>query len=367
VYLRGKVTVVQDPATAAAGWSFLGGEGASPIGSAASLINKVTILAGGAVVEQIDQVGHLHNLLLTHTNASYCAYDAAVKELRGLTGGAANLAGTTVEFAVPVFSGLLNSGHHFPAFLLPQMNINFDLQPVLQALRATTATQSNPTAYTVSEAYLAYEALEPDQAYIQAIRAKLNETDKAGNPKAFGINYLSYMHQQLDGNTGTIMALQGLSSSSLRAVLYTNFINAAGANSAATDGNYNDAITVVAGADTDLFVDGRQINQVRYNSLPVVYAELERALGRLGDPTINSELVGATVPLKQASYADCRYLAGVNCTRVDDANLSFSGTPVNQLQLRVSGRAPAASTFHMWACVDRVIMIDRSGAARVVN
>ena len=362
-YLRGNLRATT---AAAGGWSFLGGEKATPIGSAASILNKFTLTMGGQVVEQIDQVGHLHNLLLTHTNAAYCANDSQVKELRSAV---ALVSATDYTFTIPIFSGVLNSGKHIPAFLVPQVNVSYDLQPVLQCLRASVDGQDNPTAYTVSNAFFVYEAIEPDIAYMAAVRAKLSEpADKMGNLKQYAINFLTYSHMSQSGSTGDITALQGLSSSSLRAVLYTSLLNAAGANATADDGSFTDTITNYASADTDLYIDGRQINQVRYNSVPVVYSELERALGRLGDPSLNSELVGNTPALKRGSYENYRYLAGVNCSRVDDADLAFTGTPVNQLMLRVGGRAVVANTtFHMWSCLDRVIMIDRNGMCRIVN
>ena len=353
-YLRGKIEVTTG---AAGGWAFLGGE-LGDVGSAAGIIQKFTLMAQGNVIEQINNVRDLYGLLLTHTNKSYCEADACVKERRGFTAGAT---ATKYDFVIPVFSGLLNNGKNFPAYLTSQVSLNFDLNPVKQALRAAAATEANPTKYEISEAFLVYEAVEPDNSYLAAVRQRL------ASGEAYALNYVTYKHQQM-ANQATISALQGLSSSSLRAVLFTKIDNAAGTNSTATDGRYNDDYAASSDADIILQLDGRDILGTKLNSANVQFTEMERALGRLGSPDLNSALSGSTTAAKITDYTERKWLCGINCNRDDSANMAFSGTPVNQLLLRVAGAAAGASlTFHMWSVVDQVLMISADGSSRVVQ
>lgn len=361
VYLRGKVRVTT---AAAAGWGFMGGGGtgvgACDVGSVASCIQRFTLMAQGSVIEQINDYRDLHNLVLTHTNKSYADADASIKELRGLVGATA----TDYSFALPIFSGVLNSGHHFPAYLCSQVTALFDLNPLLQAVRANTDGQANPTALQISDAYLVYDAIEPDAGYVQAVKARL-----AGG-EMYSLNYVTYKHQQL-ANAATISALQGLSTSSLRGVLFCKITNAQGVNGATADGYYTDDYTVGGSLDAaqiELYCDGRLINQVQLNSTAVQFSELERTLGRLGDPSLNSQLSAATTLLKIAEFQDRKWMCGISANRVDDFNMAFTGTPCNQLLLKVANAdATANTTFNMWAVVDQVVMIDGSGSCRVVQ
>ena len=356
-YIRAKVRVTTG---AAGGWQFLGGDNTAlenRVGSAASLIQKFTLMAQGNVVEQINNVRDLYGLLLTHSSKSYCEADAQVKERRGFIGVTA----TDYEFVLPVFSGLLNCGKHFPAYLTSQVTMNFDLNPLLQAVRSAVDAEANPTALTVKDAFLIYEAVEPDTSYLAAVRQRL------ASGEAYALNYVTYKHQQF-ANAATISALQGLSSSSLRGVLFTKITNAAGANGAAADGRYGDDMADPATAEIELQLDGRTINSVRLNSTQTQFIEMERTLGRLGDYSLNSALTGATAAAKASDYSENKWLCGINCNRDDSANLAFSGTPVNQLLLRVGGAGGAANvTFHMWSVVDQVVMIAGDGSSRVVQ
>lgn len=338
-YIKSGSVVLRFRLTPTIGGGGTGGQfypATSEMRSAASALQRLTILAGGQVIESIGDYGALFRHILTHgSSAGFVEADWQQYAARAVT--LANGAG--VDVSIPVLSGCLNGNQDVPAWLLQQFSIQFDLAQsgacVIPTAPATTAS------YVVSNAQLVYEAVQVPEAMATEMRQRLQ------GGEMYPLNYVTYQSQQL-ANAATVTALMGLASSSLRGVLYARE-TAAG----------------VSGSDTqtkaNLYLDGRLINSASIANDVDAWVELNRTLGRLGDPNVSSPDF-----LTRANYSALYFLGGISCQKTDQAGFAFSGSPVNQAVLELAC-AGTASTLRIWAVVDRGLLIDGSGNVRTVQ
>lgn len=312
----------------------------SEMRSAASALQRLTIIAGGQVVESIDQYGTLIRHILAHgSSEGFVDQDWALYSARGIT----LVSGTGLDVSIPVVSGVFNNGSDFPAFLVPQMSVQFDL-----AQTGFTVIPTNPAttaSYSITGAALVYESISvPDQ-----MAAEMRSRLQGG--EMYSINFVTYQAQSL-ANAGTVTALMGLASSSLRCVLW-----ARESTTAATSGNsLFDAQT-----RANLYLDGRLINSASISNLVDSWVELNRSLGRLGDSNVSTASF-----VNRTNFDTIYYLGGISCLKTDQAGFAFSGSPVNQAVLELSC-AGTAATLRIWAVTDRGLLIDGTGQCRVVQ
>ena len=333
-YLKCRIT--ESGATAGSKWSFAG-----PTRSASAIINRFTMMAGSQVVEQINHYNILHDTLLLHASSAGYANDSRLYQY-STSEIDVDAEGAAVNVCIPLISGLLNSGYDLPLFMFSgNVTVNIDLNSTVQALVGAAITK-----YTVSEAQLVYEEVRPEGALIAKMRQELS------GDKKWSIPFVSFRNLAA-ANTGVFSQILGLNVSSLRSVLFTK----QEAKTQAAVGNFNwDTLT-----DAKLYLDGRIVNAVTYNSSATHFAELNRCLNRLND-TDRSSLTSSL-----ENYKTKDFVSGINCTRVAEAGMAFTGTPVNQAVIELRCAGVATQTVYVMACYDTALTIDGLGICEVLQ
>lgn len=308
----------------------------SSLRSAAAALQRLTVLCGGQVVESIADYAALIRHVITHgSSTGFADFDWALYAARAVT--LAN--GTGVDVSIPVLSGVFNNGSDFPAWLVQQLSVQFDLAQTAACIVPTAPATT--ASYVVSNAQLIYEAVQVPEAMAMEMRQRLQ------GGEMYSLNYITYTNQTL-ANAATVTALLGLASSSLRGVLYARE-TAAGAS--IFDGQ----------TKANLYLDGRLVNSAPINNAVDAWVELNRSLGRLADTNVSSSSF-----VDRATYSSDYFLGGISCQKSDQAGFAFSGSPVNQAVLELQGTG-AASTLRIWAVLDRGLLIDGSGNCRTVQ
>lgn len=320
--------------------------------SAAAVFQRYTLYGNSAVLEQIGGYDKLYDAFLAHCSSDgFSAGDARIlmdarcaADVNVATGG--NAAASTVEVCVPLLSGVLNAAQHFPLWAVGgNLVLNFDLNTAANALQATANTITN---FTISAAELVFEQIEPDAAFVMAMRQSL----EAG--QVYSLPFVAYRNVVASANQITANQTLGLNVSSLRSVLWTN-----AASKADTTGRA--ALSSQDQKYAKLYIDGELATSFDILGAGAQsFAEMNRALGRIND-TDRSSLRYLT----PADYSAKYFLGGVNTTRTDQSDLTMNGTPVNVAQLEIEKTTPAAGSLYIWAVHDCLLQIGAGGSVIV--
>lgn len=349
-YLRATIT----PVGAAAGntYGFAGNAHA-----AHAIIRQLTINMGNVPIELINYYNNIADLMLTHaSNGNFVNGDGAILMNAGDT-VASNTVNTPIDVVIPLFcSGLLNGDRAIPLWLLPSgLQIQIDYDTLFNAL--TTSAGSTYTGYTVSNAQFCYQHVDVDESFKQAVRARMMGME--GEPALYQLNLTSFMNSKFAKGTSNVLSSTiGCNLSSLSSALYTITQDPAAANTE----KYYFARTVGAASDFLCLLDGQRYNNQQLNTVPVIYAEMNKALSLLGD-------VSATYAFPQVSQASTRtdyetqgFLGGQSFKRFV-SNLAMTGSRCTNFSftLTTSGGENAADNVLVFLIYDSIITISATG------
>lgn len=367
LYLRCKIVVTQANG-AGVTWNFAGGNTAqSPFGGASSIIDRLVVSCGGVQVSVINNYNHWRNMMMAHgATVDYAITDSRELEYTGVTkvNTLANVDNRTVYVSIPILAPVFNASNHIPAFLLNSpISIELTTAPVASAFQ--TATNAI-TAYDVSEASLVYDMINVSEEYKQAMMMRLAQSGGAYSMELNDVYNIAVAHQNpLDFNVG-------LSLSSLKAVCGTYLSNASLGANLAQQKLYN----CNGLSDFKLYADNRLINSVIIDNDSVTFAELNKALGRLGDYNISSILQGlnpADGTSVRNNYTTDAFMMGVSCQTISDFNFSVTGIPCQQLTVHTennntdavnkwqSAGVAVASTLFLFIFYDSILTIGADG------
>jgi hypothetical protein len=344
--------------------SATGGTGcfANAASSASSLINRLTLQAGGNLIENIQQYGLMTHpmLLLNKTNQNYFNNDAFLQENAGGTiplpqAGATSLS-VSSSYAFPLAIGSF-ANHSWPLFLQSAPSI---LTLELQGSLAQAFTGPLITGYTISNAYFCYQNLQCDGQYIAAVRQSLAQGNLYTIPT---VSYLGLTY----GSGASISYNIGLNLSSVLAFLYT--IIATPVNTAPC------WHTGRSQTLAELYVDGRNISTLGLNmdltQRPAqVFIESRRAFEALGDPlqsvitndnyanTVAQGNLGSTQTSWQNSVC-CLGFGGLN--HCNEMGFSFTGTAVSNLSFRWTGSYTNGDVIYMSIPYSCCLLFDGTG------
>ena len=324
---------------------------ANAAGSAASLINRLTLQAGGNVIENIQQYGLMtHPMLLTQkSNQNWFNSDGLAQEgCGGLLTFSTTALTTSFTYAFPLCIGAF-SNHSWPLFLQSAPSI---LTLELQGSLPQAITGSLVTGYSISNAYLCYENLQCEQSYVQSVREQLMQGNLYSIPS---VSYLGFTY----GGGSSISYNIGLNLSSVLAFLYT--IIATPVNTA--------QCVFLSRSQTlaECYVDGRNVSTLGLNMDVTlrpsqVFIESRRAFESLGD-TSASVVIS---PLQAGSFSVANWLAysfvgGFNLNHINEEGLSFTGTPISNLSFRWTGSYTSGDVIYMSIPYSCCILFDHSG------
>ena len=309
--------------------------------NAYSLIQRSTIYSGSAVVDMIDYVCDLMGgLILPHaTNQNWFANDG--QALIGiLTPPMRSTTLTTGGFlywdlAIPVPHSCFNTDRDFPVYLLSDSN-PLSLEVDLSSFNRSFSFWNSgivPTLqdYTISRAALCYEAVELPREFIEAQRLQTKKIP-------FVLPQLSYMISQMSMSAMTNYNVN-LKLSSLRAAYILPF-NGASYNpiypNNSTAFNYTRRAGDVApatstgiydGTNTQLYIDGKIVNQVNLDTPTMTFVALKQALKSSITDYTSSSICSLAV------YKNSFFAIGIDTTCFSDGSTIMGGTPVEQAQI----------------------------------
>jgi hypothetical protein len=367
-YIRATIKVNQ---VTAAGFNF------KQYGSASSIINRATFLASGAIVEQILNYNKLYSSLLLHASSpQYATNDDKVSQctFSGATADGGQFAAdvVTVQVCVPILLGAFNSKQHLPLFLLSAAQLNIDLETLNEAICQVSANAVSN--YTVSNAQLVFEQLNPDSQYEMGMKQMLGQ-------RLFQMPINTFYNVKVGAAAGSSITQNiGLNCSSLRGILWNQVLNA-------------DAVLIGSGAfvangqsQAQVYLDGQLAFQGNLDTTLATgnpqqcYMEMNRAFNIMYDSNIVScaptayttgDAVANDFTLKadgitRALYVSGAYLGGVSTQKSSDGGFSFVGVPCNTAVLQLTGNT-GASTVYIYCALQQVITIDQAGSASLVR
>ena len=323
---------------------------ALPSASASSIINRLTVSAGKPLC-QINNYHMLAEMLITHTTSkNFYSDDAAILQFTTCTAnaGAANAspfpintaAGAAVqEVVIPIICPIFNADKSLPLFLLNSpISVQFDLNSVASAFKGTAADVPN---YSVSEATLVYEVVQPDFQFVQMVKAGMlpSAENPAGN--LYQMNLRDFLTMQT-ASVGSLNYQIGANLSSVNGVLYTQYTNAPSVAN-------NTLLTSNTQTNCKVLLDGRLINNFNLSAKAQIFAEMNRALGNMFDSNITSNCT----PL---DYLSDKFVGGVSTRRVSDV-MAMTGTAAQNINLQLDSAGGNYNTYIV-VLYDQILTVD---------
>ena len=354
VYLRLKLAMTSAVA-AAANSSVIS---ASPTGSWASLINRITVSCGSNVIEQINNYGLVHHesILLHASSGNYFQQDmkllecglnndqgvvAAAQGVNQFSWANAVVVGTTrfAYLTIPLFLGSLNNPQENKNFPLGLLTGGVQVLIDLNTFGNSAAVVAGSTAgiaveYTVSQASLSYEAIKVSSEYMNALRGSL-----AQQGQLFQMPFVSSLCMNV-ASSAVLDVVYGLGLSSMKAVLFTQKATAAGAKQS----KYNLA-TVLR-----VYADGKLQNNYNIGDRTTFYAELNRALGNLASRSSTSGPSDMTT-----NYLSDYFYGGVAFNKFTDSSLAMTGTACQQLQFHLESTPGNGDSTYILIFYDAIL------------
>lgn len=347
--------------------------------SADALISRL-VISSGSQIESISNYGHMCGVLLTHaSNQSYCNGDhriltGGVKGGANTVGGWNDVAGggainETLQVCIPIQSNLFNGDQAFPLFLLAQhLTIQLDLASVSVAFSINPLPA--PINYSVSNAQIVYDLVQPDATYLNIIRQQLQPD--GNNPKGnlYSIPFVSCLSMQNAATPGTTNLNVGLGMSSLKAYLLmmqeepTNLID----DKSSSQNGLNNMRT---------YLDAQIQSSVILDSLTSQYSALQKAFGVLQDVNRTGSAPGIpdayragyqaeSLVLTPKTYRDHYFCVGESYTKLHEAGFSLNGSACSQFNVILDGLA-AACTATQFFFHDCLLVVDHMGTVNVVR
>jgi hypothetical protein len=388
MYLRCKVTLLNAIANGAAPSFVAFG---NVVRSGSSLLDRLTINCG-AVLESIQNYGssYVPTLLLHAGSQAYLQGDDGLQEggkrytavtyadatttsvlynrwidlAANANLAAVQAANTYIEVAIPIFSNLFQADQAYPLALQNSpTTVQIDLAQFGKAFSiGPTALYSD---YQITNAQLVYDLIIPSAEYTQALKAEM------ASGMLYSMPFVSSLGTQFAKNSDNITYSWATGLSSLLGVTYSCQV----APNTVTSEKYLISDNAIGNPNCNfrLMIDGIQQNTVMLDTSSVRYSELAKVFGLLGDTSRTSSSAGALVASTAAStiltttdYETFSFVSGVNCMKISDGALAFSGTAANQVQLMLQTTANTASLVVVNAFHQRILVIDAGGNCSIV-
>ncbi len=335
-----------------------------PLAQASQVINRLTLLSGGSVIEQINNYHVVANVVNGHaSSASYGQADQSIYEnsFQVISGPNCDESPTasllSITVTIPLMSGLLQSQHHLPLFLLSgNLQIQLDLNS--QAIGFTAP--ASVTDVNFRNNTLMYEQLNVDAVMEATLKQSLMRAP-------FQIPFNSFVSLAVASNNGaTVSQPIGLNLSSVYGVIVAEANSqAATARKYHVKGNLN---------SIRLFADGRLVNSYQINRDALFFAELNKVFNLCFDTTRTStfgpQYVGtAGNQCAKLQYRAYNFASGVCMTRVSEDGVVMAGSPVNQMlvELQHNGDGTTALTSYYIVPHQLILTVDIAGVAAIIR
>jgi len=339
-----------------------------PLTQASQIINRLTLLSGGSVIEQINNYHIVANVVNAHASSqAYGMADQSIYEnaFAGITNEnldeipASTNQALYLTVTIPLLSGLLQSQHHLPLFLLSgNLQIQLDLNPFNVAFSGPASV----TAASFTNNTLMYEQLNVDAVMEATLKQSLMRAP-------FQIPFNSFVSLAVASVGGSTSSQPiGLNLSSVYGVLVTE-VEAAGQVLA------NRKYHIKAGLSSiKCFADGRLVNSYNVDNDCLFFAEMNKVFNLCFDPIRTSALghdyaSASGLKFAKSQYRSFVFASGVCMTRVSEDGVVMAGSPVNQMlvELQHNGDSPANTIAYYIVPHQLIFTVDIAGVAAVIR
>jgi hypothetical protein len=363
LYLRAKITITK-AAVANDNVRF-----ANQTNSAASVINRFQLLANGTALETINNYSQYHAIIQSHAmNANYVNNDSSIAEYCGTTIPMNNVVTTDVYVSIPLCSAVFSNVKSFPLFL-SGLVLQLDLNTALGAFKVFGANAAaGVTGYSVSNAELVYEIINPDHSMLDAMRQQMAAAGKLFELPMTTVMGLSTSNQAQNSFSYNV----GLNLASVSGVLIGEISQvreqlAFGADAGAVQNNFIRNATEDTANNRRFWLDGKQIVNYDVAMDSQNFLETQRALSILLDPACTTLATRGNYCVA-GEAAGLYYVSGQNARRFADADLCMCGTPCQNLVIQMyKAGAPVAASVYIYILYDQVVVIDATGSVAVAK
>jgi hypothetical protein len=320
-------------------------------GNAYAIFNRMTLFASNSsIIEQVNYLNDNENLMLMHnSNPTFLKADGALMLGIGKAFAYSPAAdvGTsaTIDLAIPLPLSFFNSTtQNVPLYLMSSpLTLQLDLATVARSLfRGASAVV---TDYSVSNAFLMYQAVELPNAFVEAQRMSVKSSP-------YIMNLTNSMSVQVPMSVLNNYTL-GVNASSVRAVF---LLPLDGTGYVITTSN-SYAKNVADGNTASLFIDGNIVNSAIFDNSPVLFSQLKQAMH-------HSLQTGVLFPsVCTAVTYDTEFFAiGFDCTNFDEEATIFAGTPATQLSIQLNNYTSDAKLVTIIVLYDTLVAIEADGS-----
>ena len=314
---------------------------------------------------------HWRNAILPHVSTPGFIYnDLRVMEFAGVTKANtdATTGSQTVNVSIPLFIPIFNTNQAFPSLLLSGSGINIEIitETLNNAIYAITIAV---TAYSLSEISMVYETLDVSQSNKDAIMS-------AKSNSFYNVSVEDWSSIGPVATTSSMSYQIGCGYSSLKSILFTE-------QSAITDTKTKKMYNYNGLNDIKLYINNAIVSPPNLNEESYVFAETQRALGRINDMTLNSMnavVANANAGNARSSYTNNNFLAGISTQVFSDWGFSSSGVAASTLTLELTHATTAdpikwedaalvyaACSLYVFIAYDSVYSVDLSNGTVMIR
>ena len=330
--------------------------------SATACINSLQTYVNSVQIDNLQNADQIYDQLLCHsTSNDWLTHDGQVLLGSGkniLTGACTAFAGT---YCVPLI-GLLGSQQAFPLFLCNGvMQIQLNWNQLARMYVYTTADPAWTAASSISGVQLVYDRISPEQAFVDSVRNNMMQGQK------FVYSYSNFQNSAFQSAANSTYNF-GLNVSSLRGIIESSVLTTNLTDTSLFGYSLPNGLSAF-----QVTLDGRNINSNNFQYVytvgaaaaavtinqSVVFAELQRAIGRVFD-------AGISDTSDQLTYNTTSFAVGVSAQRVNEGNMAFSGSPVSIVSIQQQNTATTFTNFITFMS-DYQLLIDAAGSVEIVR
>lgn len=338
--------------------------------SASSLINRLQISANGTQLETINRYDNWHAIVQSQAcNANYVNNDSSITEYASISTVIGTATSYTFNICIPLFSGVLSNAKSFPLFLSGLL-IQMDLNSSVLAFKSGGTSPAFGLTYSVSQAEIVYEAVQPDYSLLDGLRASMAQS---GRLFEMPISTPIGLTTATTAGQKSFAYNVGLNLASVSGVFLAEVSQSVEQASTAVNNFIRNSLEDQTNSRR-MYLDGKQMVNYDVWADSQNFLECQRALGSILDLQNTTLAVrtadGLTGYCATAENAGNYYIVGQSARRFNETDLCMAGTPCQNLVIQLaksSSSTPIATSVYIYVLYDAVVVLDATGSCAVAK